>query len=85
MKGPILSAEVGSFCFQIPLLRRRVTKTLSIQGLRAYRKTHFLQADQKYPEPAGGLSERTLQRACPVLDTGKDEGNVADRRFSTAC
>jgi hypothetical protein len=23
--------------------------------------------------------------ACPVLDTGKDEGNAADRRFSAAC
>jgi hypothetical protein len=25
-----------------------------------------------------------LQQACPVLDTGEDEGNAADGRFSTA-
>jgi len=27
----------------------------------------------------------TPQQACPVLDTGKDEGNAADGRFSAAC
>jgi hypothetical protein len=25
------------------------------------------------------------RKACPVLDTGMDEGNEADGRFSTAC
>jgi hypothetical protein len=25
------------------------------------------------------------QQACPVLDTGRDEGNAIDGRFSAAC
>ena len=29
-------------------------------------------------EPARGVLGCTLQQACPVLDTGKDEGNDAD-------
>ena len=36
-------------------------------------------------ESAGGVLHCTLQQACPVLDTGKDEGNDADGRFSAAC
>src|SRR5512139_2546501 len=29
-------------------------------------------------ESARGVLECTLQQACPVLDTGKDDGNAAD-------
>jgi len=32
--------------------------------------------------PPAGAPE---QQACRVLDTGKDEGNAADERFSAAC
>ena len=35
-------------------------------------------------ESARGVLGRTPQQACPVLDTGKDEGNAAEGRFSTA-
>ena len=38
--------------------------------------------------PVGAIHELPLhvtpQQACPVLDTGKDEGNAADGRFSAA-
>ena len=36
-------------------------------------------------ESARGVLGCTPQQACPVLDTGKDEGNAADGRFSAAC
>jgi hypothetical protein len=36
-------------------------------------------------QSARGVLECTLQQASPMLDTGKDEGNAADGRFSTAC
>ena len=40
-------------------------------------------------ESARGVLGSTPQQACPVLDTGKDEGNPAKRgtdgRFSAAC
>jgi len=36
-------------------------------------------------ESARGVLGGTPQQACPVLDTGKDEGNDADGRFSAAC
>jgi hypothetical protein len=33
MKGPILSAEGGPFCLQIPFFHRMVTKAQKTQGL----------------------------------------------------
>ncbi|MBP1695952.1 MAG: hypothetical protein H6Q48_1203 [Deltaproteobacteria bacterium] len=35
-------------------------------------------------ESARGVLRGTLQQACPVLDTEKDEGNAADGLFSAA-
>jgi len=40
---------------------------------------------RRVSESARSVLRCTLQQACPVLDTGKDEGNKVDGRFSASC
>jgi hypothetical protein len=68
---PMAKVKVGSVEVAEKVILSRLLKNAQMQGTRN-------------PEEWGVLG-RTPQQTCPVLDTGKNEGNAADGRFSAAC